>query len=101
MVLKGISLNLTSISELWNSTIILENEKRKYAQCIICIAFWVFWNYRNKAIFDNSIMPSFNSLLFKILTLYNVWTGEKSELEHLLQSDRMIDCEDSREEEAT
>jgi hypothetical protein len=47
---------------------------------LISVIFWIRWNERNRVMFSQSEMMSFNSFVLKVSHIFPMWSGIKFSL---------------------
>jgi hypothetical protein len=85
-----VKLQLTSISDLWDSALQLSRLDRRFAFYVLAMVFWVRWNERNMMIFSNHSVLSLILLFLKWQFFLYIWTGTNSSMDQMYRDESIL-----------
>jgi hypothetical protein len=88
--IHNVTLQLTSVYVLWDSASQLSGIDRRFTLSVMAVVFWVRWNERNKVIFSNHSVLSFNAFILKVVNFFHIWTGINSSLDQMCRDDSIL-----------
>jgi zinc-binding in reverse transcriptase len=85
-----VKLQLTLLSDLWDSALQLSGLDRGFALSVLVVIFWVRWNERNRMIFSHHIVLSFNAFILKVVNFLHIWTCTNSSMDQICRDESIL-----------